>query len=51
MTSDWYQPIFSLVIGITIWITSDFSIHLMQLTLKVQKHVTFLFKNKNTKCW
>ena len=28
------------------WITSDFSIHLMQLTLKVQTPITFLFVNK-----
>ena len=28
------------------WITSDFSIHLMQLTSKVQTPITFLFVNK-----
>ena len=50
----WYQ---SLVIDISLyfhssvfWITSDFSIHLMQLTLKVQTPITFLFVNKNIKC-
>ena len=31
------------------WITSDFSIHLMQLTLKVQTPMNFLFVNKNIK--
>ena len=31
-------------------ITSDFSIHLMQLTSKVQTPITFLFVNKNIKC-
>ena len=45
-TCDVYQPIFSLVIDITFWITSDFSIHLMQLTSKVQTPITFLFVNK-----
>ena len=50
----WYQ---SLVIDISLyfhcsvfWITSDFSIHLMQLTSKVQTPITFLFVNKNIKC-
>ena len=33
------------------WITSDFSIHLMQLTSKVQTPITFLRVNKNIKCW
>ena len=32
------------------WITSDFSIHLMQLTSKVHTPITFLFVNKNIKC-
>ena len=32
------------------WITSDFSIHLMQLTSKVQTPITFLFLNENIKC-
>ena len=32
------------------WITFDFSIHLMQLTSKVQAPITFLFVNKNIKC-
>ena len=32
------------------WITSDFSIHLMQHTSKVQTPITFLFVNKNIKC-
>ena len=47
----------SLVIDISLyfhcsifWITSDFSIHLMQLTSKVQTPITFLFVNKNIKC-
>ena len=50
----WYQ---SLVIDISLyfhcsvfWITFDFSIHLMQLTSKVQTPITFLFVNKNIKC-
>ena len=50
----WYQ---SLVTDISLyfhcsvfWITSVFSIHLMQLTSKVQTPITFLFVNKNTKC-
>ena len=50
----WYQ---SLLIDISLyfhcsdfWITSDFSIHLMQLTSKVQTPITFLFVNKNIKC-
>ena len=50
----WYQ---SLVINISLyfhcsifWITSDFSIHLMKLTSKVQTPITFLFVNKNIKC-
>ena len=49
----WYQ---SLVIGISLyfhcsvfWITSDFSIHLMQLTSKFQTPITFLFVKKNIK--
>ena len=37
ITSD--QPIFSLVIVITFLITSDFSIHLMQLTSKVETSI------------
>ena len=49
-TCDVYQPIFSLVIDSTFLITSDFSIHLMQLTSKVQTPITFLFVNKNIKC-
>ena len=44
ITSDWYQPIFLLVIDITFWITSDFSIHLMQLTSKVQTPISFLYQ-------
>ena len=47
----------SLVIDISLyfhcsvfWITSDFSIHLMQLTSKVQTPITFLYVNKNIKC-
>ena len=32
------------------WITSDFTIYLMQLTSKVQSPITFLFVNKNIKC-
>ena len=32
------------------WITTDFSIHLMQLTSKVQTPITFLFVNENIKC-
>ena len=50
----WYQ---SLVIDSSLyfhcsifWITSDFSIHFMQLTSKVQTPITFLFVNKNIKC-
>ena len=31
-------------------ITSDFSIHLMQRTSKVQMPITFLLVNKNIKC-
>ena len=47
----------SLVIDISLyfhcnvfWITSDFSVHLMQLTSKVQTPITFLFVKKNIKC-
>ena len=43
----------SLVIDISLkyhcsgfWITSDFSVHLMQLTSKVQPPITFLFVKK-----
>ena len=50
----WYQ---SLVIDISLyfhcsvfWITSDFSIHSLQLTSKVQTPIAFLFVNKNIKC-
>ena len=32
------------------WTTSDFSIHLLQLTAKVQMPITFLFVNKKIKC-
>ena len=44
----WYQVIdISLYFHCSVfWITSDFSIHLMQLTSKVQTPITFLFVNK-----
>ena len=48
ITSDCYQPIFSLLIDINFGITSDFSIHLMQLTSKIQTPITFLFVNKTS---
>ena len=41
---------FSLVIDINFWITSYFSIHLMQLTSKVQMPISCLFMNKNKEC-
>ena len=50
----WYQSLvndFSLCFHCSVfWITSDFSIDLMQLTSKVQTPITFLFVNKNIKC-
>ena len=46
ITSDLFQAIFSLILISHIWSTSDFSIHLLQLILKVQMPVTFLFVNK-----
>ena len=49
----WYQ---SLVIDISLyfhcsllWITSDFSIHLMHFTSELQTPITFLFVNENIK--
>ena len=32
------------------WITSDYSIDLLQCTLELQTPITFLFVNKNIKC-
>ena len=39
-----------LVIGIAFLITSDFFIHIMQVTLKVQTSIIFLLVNKYIKC-
>ena len=37
--------------GPLVWITSDFSIDLMQCTSELQTPITFLFVNENMKCW
>ena len=50
IASDWYQPIFSIVIDISFSITTDFFIHIMQLTSKVQTPISFLFGNEKNMC-
>ena len=48
-TSDWYQHMFSLVIDIISCTTSDFSIYVMQLTLKVKTPKTVILVNNTSR--
>ena len=46
----WLSGERSLPFGLLVWITSDFSIDLLQCTSELQTHITFLFVNENIKC-